>query len=64
MLTYCRFIVWLLYVNNLQHPHQRIELTLFQAYGPYSASATGGNGMARDFLAGIAALYVRSPCSQ
>ncbi|KIR39634.1 multidrug transporter [Cryptococcus deuterogattii 99/473] len=27
------------------------------AYGPYSASATGGNGMARDFLAGIAALY-------
>ncbi|KAK7549519.1 MFS multidrug transporter [Phyllosticta citricarpa] len=27
------------------------------AYGPYSASATGGNGFARDFLAGIAALY-------
>ena len=23
------------------------------AYGPYSASATGGNGWARDFLAGI-----------
>lgn len=23
------------------------------AYGPYSASATGGNGFARDFLAGI-----------
>ncbi|KAK4971920.1 hypothetical protein LTR66_011365 [Elasticomyces elasticus] len=27
------------------------------AYGPYASSATGGNGMARDFLAGIAALY-------
>lgn len=27
------------------------------AYGPYSASATGGNGFARDVLAGIAALY-------
>ena len=27
------------------------------AYGPYSASATGGNGLARDFLAGIAAMY-------
>ncbi|KAF2145731.1 uncharacterized protein K452DRAFT_221095 [Aplosporella prunicola CBS 121167] len=27
------------------------------SYGPYSASATGGNGFARDFLAGIAALY-------
>ena len=28
------------------------------AYGPYAASATGGNGFARDFLAAIAALYV------
>lgn len=27
------------------------------AYGAYSASATGGNGFCRDFLAGIAALY-------
>jgi len=27
------------------------------AYGPYSASATGGNGFARDVLAGIAAFY-------
>jgi hypothetical protein len=27
------------------------------AYGPYSASATGGNVFARDFLAGIAAMY-------
>ena len=27
------------------------------AYGVYSASATGGNGLARDFLAGIAAMY-------
>nr|OQO17294.1 hypothetical protein B0A51_15721 [Rachicladosporium sp. CCFEE 5018] len=28
------------------------------AYGAYCASATGGNGFCRDFLAGIAALYV------
>ena len=27
------------------------------SYGPYSASATGGNGFARDVLAGIAAIY-------
>ncbi|EEH50268.2 uncharacterized protein PADG_06347 [Paracoccidioides brasiliensis Pb18] len=27
------------------------------SYGPYSASATGGNALARDFLAGIAAMY-------
>ncbi|CAI6337484.1 unnamed protein product [Periconia digitata] len=27
------------------------------AYGPFSASATGGNGFARDFLAGMCALY-------
>lgn len=27
------------------------------AYGPYAASATGGNGFARDCLAGIAAFY-------
>ena len=27
------------------------------AYGPYSASATGGNALARDFLAGVAAMY-------
>lgn len=31
---------------------------MIAAYGEeYSASATGGNGFARDFLAGIAALY-------
>ena len=27
------------------------------SYGVYSASATGGNGFARDFLAGISAMY-------
>ncbi|KAJ5709203.1 Major facilitator superfamily domain general substrate transporter [Penicillium malachiteum] len=27
------------------------------AYGPYSASATGGNGFSRDFLAGVATMY-------
>lgn len=27
------------------------------AYGPYSASATGGNALARDFLAGVSAMY-------
>ena len=30
---------------------------MIAAYGPYSASATGGNALARDFLAGVAALY-------
>ncbi|KAJ5263560.1 Major facilitator superfamily domain general substrate transporter [Penicillium angulare] len=30
---------------------------MIAAYGPYSASATGGNGFARDFLAGIATMY-------
>ena len=30
---------------------------LVASYGPYAASATGGNGFCRDFLAGIAALY-------
>lgn len=32
---------------------------MIAAYGPYSSSATGGNGFCRDFLAGIAALYAR-----
>ncbi|CUM65893.1 uncharacterized protein PRCAT00003543001 [Priceomyces carsonii] len=27
------------------------------AYGPYSASATGGNGFARDLLSGVSAMY-------
>lgn len=31
------------------------------AYGPYAASATGGNALARDFLAGVAAMYA-APC--
>lgn len=30
---------------------------MIAAYGPYSASATGGNALARDFLAGVSALY-------
>ena len=34
---------------------------MIASYGPYSASATGGNGFSRDFLAGIAALY-SAPC--
>ena len=34
---------------------------MIASYGPYSASATGGNGFARDFLAGIAAMY-SGPC--
>jgi hypothetical protein len=33
---------------------QRLTFDLkVAAYGPYSASATGGNGFARDFLAGV-----------
>lgn len=34
---------------------------MIASYGPYSASATGGNGLARDFLAGVAAMY-SMPC--
>ena len=34
---------------------------MIASYGPYSASATGGNGLARDFLAGLAAIY-SMPC--
>ncbi|KAK7966283.1 MFS transporter [Apiospora aurea] len=30
---------------------------MLAAYGPFGASATGGNDFARDFLAGIAAIY-------
>ncbi|KAI0599775.1 major facilitator superfamily transporter [Biscogniauxia sp. FL1348] len=30
---------------------------MIASYGPYSSSATGGNGFARDFLAGISAMY-------
>ncbi|RYO84001.1 hypothetical protein DL762_005871 [Monosporascus cannonballus] len=30
---------------------------MIAAYGPYAASATGGNDLARDVLAGLAALY-------
>lgn len=36
------------------------------AYGPYSASATGGNGFARDFLAAVltvpATPFIRVSC--
>lgn len=30
---------------------------MVSAYGPYSSSATGGNGFARDFLAGVSTMY-------
>lgn len=30
---------------------------IIAAYGPYAASATGGNGFSRDLLAGISAMY-------
>jgi len=50
--------------SSLIHPHSPHPLHalithpfLVAAYGPYAASATGGNGFARDFLAGIAAMY-------
>ncbi|KXT07785.1 hypothetical protein AC579_4307 [Pseudocercospora musae] len=32
---------------------------LIAAYGPYAASATGGNGFCRDLFAGLAALYTK-----
>lgn len=34
---------------------------MIASYGPFSASATGGNALARDLLAGVAALYA-TPC--
>ena len=34
---------------------------MIASYGPYSASATGGNALARDVLAGVAAMY-STPC--
>lgn len=34
---------------------------MIAAYGPYAASATGGNDIARDVLAGVAAMYA-GPC--
>jgi hypothetical protein len=33
---------------------------MIAAYGPFAASATGGNDFARDFLAGISALYAHA----
>ena len=35
-------------------------MLMYVAYGVYSASTTGGNGFARDPLAGIAAFYAGS----
>ena len=32
---------------------------MIAAYGPYAASATGGNPLARDVLAGFAAIYAK-----
>lgn len=32
---------------------------MVEAYGPFAASATGGNGFARDMLAGVSALYAK-----
>lgn len=42
---------------SLQPLSQQLTISQVAAYGEYSASATGGNGFCRDFLAGIAALY-------
>ncbi|KAI1327046.1 major facilitator superfamily domain-containing protein [Xylariaceae sp. FL0255] len=36
---------WTIYMTTIDY--------MVAAYGPYSASATGGNGFARDFLAGV-----------
>jgi hypothetical protein len=43
-------------IANFAIYHATIDY-MIASYGPYSASATGGNGFARDFLAGIAAMY-------
>ena len=52
------FGTFLIGIANLAIYQATIEYMIY-AYGPYSASATGGNGFSRDFLAGIAALYTR-----
>lgn len=56
-------------VHALPSHHQRVanasQYAIYQssinyqtaAYGPYAASATDGNDLARDFMAGVAALY-------
>jgi hypothetical protein len=43
-------------IGNYSIYQSSIDYTV-AAYGPYAASATGGNDFARDFLSGIAALY-------
>ena len=50
------FFTMLVGIANLAIYQATIDY-MVAAYGPYAASATGGNGFARDFLAGIAALY-------
>ncbi|KAI1335885.1 major facilitator superfamily domain-containing protein [Xylariaceae sp. FL0016] len=40
---------WAIYFSSVDY--------MIAAYGVYSASATGGNAFARDFLAGISAMY-------
>lgn len=43
--------------NLSQSIYQGTVSYMVAAYGPYASSATGGNGFARDFLAGVAAMY-------
>lgn len=52
-------------MHNTEKPSNVAQYSIYQssidytiaAYGEYAASATGGNDFARDFLAGIAAMY-------
>lgn len=52
-------------MHNTEKPSDVAQYSIYQssidytiaAYGEYAASATGGNDFARDFLAGIAAMY-------
>lgn len=50
------FFVFLIAMANYSIYMSTIDY-MVAAYGPYSASATGGNGFARDFLAGISAMF-------
>ncbi|KAF2271856.1 MFS general substrate transporter [Westerdykella ornata] len=54
-MVFCTFLIgmanWAIYFATIDY--------MVEAYGSYSASATGGNGFARDFLAGLCVLYTK-----
>nr|UJH94475.1 Bmrp [Starmerella bombicola] len=48
--------LWLIAIANYSIYMSTIDY-MIASYGPFSASATGANGFARDFLAGISTMY-------